>query len=879
MSRFVEIQGRVALHRYLEQTAVLWPGWRTLRLWFPHEPTERLQFVLEAPDHGALPQPDGVRAATAAPTEEPVLLGDLWRRARPMRRYRAGEAAELHLLVVAANLTAVLQQLLVECPFGLTFVSLRATEGAAEMAAFLIRGEAGRFFAHTPPLGCTSYACDELPTGGLAALPLGWAVAPLSATLWPEGASSVLVYEVGDDRHAVEAFTITEKRAIANLVEPLPAPKRPMSNPLQDLRPTPWRVVRAGGWRPPPTEGLDDRDRVRVVFRIRTFVRTPSGPGDERSYRGHDLGHALLQVLDECQAGLLPEIRYAAVQYDAEERWHLLYVAAADARLLEAWSILERFEYVPQAEEHGLHVFVAATSRMMPPIGAMLDGEDGGASVAERLRNMLGQPSSETLVLIEDASDTLGGDGNAPHRDAVTPQILHFDPSNAPSLADVLPGLIRDWHNAEPETAKAAMLAEERVAELRDRTLREMTRLGDQERADLSTATERAVQELQDQATRAADHIESATEPVVEADQVVARLNAALEHAGLSLEAAVDGLRQAAHELTGPRRAWISEHTSRVAAQLADTAPLSGEAAGVERMAEESCVRLVERTTALGNAASQLASYRPRFDGIERDATTAAEQAESERRGFEARAGELHRSLEARAQRAATELAAAQRRRDEVLARRRQVEQQETELRAYVAENERIDRENLRRAEEALRQRNAAEAERVRLEMVRDSQIPQLDREAEAAEKRLRQIDPDGICRQLADVQTKLKLLAAQVAEAERLRERLMTDLAKVRDEKTALEAKEREVENLERERGALKLKIKDASELEDALRNLRADIRELKAKLRKIDALTISASELVRQAAALLRKARKFAPSTTLSKPHLRLWWPWGRK
>lgn len=300
-------------------------------------------------------------------------------------------------------------------------------------------------------------------------------------------------------------------------------------------------------------------------------------------------------------------------------------------------------------------------------------------------------------------------------------------------------------------------------------------------------------------------------------------------------------------------------------------------------MAEDSCARLVARATALGNAASQLAFYRPRLDGIERDATTAAEQAESERRSLEARAGDLLRSLEDRAQRAASELAAAQRRRDEVLARRQHVEQQETELRVYVAENERIDRENLRRVEEARRQRNAADAERARLEIVRESQIPQLEREAEAAEQRLRQIDPDGIRQQLTDVQTNLDSLAAQVAAAQRLRDHLIADLAKVRDEKAALEAKEREVAgaraNLKRERDALKCEIKATSKLEEALRNLREEIRELEAKLREINTVTFSASELARQAEALLQKARKFAPSATASEPHLRIWWPWGRK
>jgi chromosome segregation ATPase len=194
-----------------------------------------------------------------------------------------------------------------------------------------------------------------------------------------------------------------------------------------------------------------------------------------------------------------------------------------------------------------------------------------------------------------------------------------------------------------------------------------------------------------------------------------------------------------------------------------------------------------------------------------------------------------------------------------------------------------MERQNRHRAEEARRRRNAADAERARIEMVRDSEIPQLEREAEAAETRLRQVDPDGIRRKLADVQTKLKSLASQIAEAERLGERLLADLAKARDEKAALEAKERELAvaraTVERERDALKLKIKAASELEEALRKLRTEIRELEAKLREINALTVSASELVRQAEALLQKARKFAPSSTVSEHLPRGWWPWRRK
>jgi chromosome segregation ATPase len=217
------------------------------------------------------------------------------------------------------------------------------------------------------------------------------------------------------------------------------------------------------------------------------------------------------------------------------------------------------------------------------------------------------------------------------------------------------------------------------------------------------------------------------------------------------------------------------------------------------------------------------------------------------------------------------------------MARRREVEAQESAVRAYVAENEAMERQNRHRAEEARRRRNAADAERARIEMVRDSEIPQLEREAEAAETRLRQVDPDGIRRKLADVQTKLESLASQIAEAERLGERLLADLAKVRDEKAALEAKERELAvaraTVERERDALKLKIKAASELEEALRKLRTEIRELEAKLREINALTISASELVRQAEALLQKARKIAPSTTESEPPPRSWLPWRRK
>ena len=326
MTRYLRFTSPVVLQKFVHHQAMQWADWRKLEL--RREPDVGA-FVLRIPDAAKL-RPDDERLLIAAPPSDAAggkcVLGELWRWARPVLRGAAErDAPACWLLLLQGSESAACDPLIDAAPDGFDLLELEGSEnGGQRMLACLVRGEAGRMLAQAPPEGLTPFECDELPGGGHAALPRGWGAPRMLGELWPQGADRVVLYEVeaNGEWRARECFVVN-RIPLAQLVEAKPPPIQSLEDLTRDIRPARWRVVRKASAALEEARDLDSVECWRVVFRIKTYDAgaDPLASGDRR---GHELGLAFLQVLDECEAGLLPEILYSAVDISEGERWHFL---------------------------------------------------------------------------------------------------------------------------------------------------------------------------------------------------------------------------------------------------------------------------------------------------------------------------------------------------------------------------------------------------------------------------------------------------------------------------------------------------------------------------------------------------------------------------
>jgi hypothetical protein len=809
MNRALHFDGPLAFQRFLREQAARAQNWRGLKA---QRDLKSGGFVLEWPADVEIKDMPG---CTAKPwtaflpadneADRPFELSETWRRARPVRRdERAQMTPACYLLVVKRDLESTARQVIDQAPVNLELVTLSIEEfGANEVHGFVLLGDAGRMVAHSPPIGCTGYECDPLPSGGLAAFPIGWTAPPLSENLWPQTRDSVILYAVDATSHTAVTAAITRRLPLAQILTCPSKPEPVLVDAKNSMKRTPWRVVRREAPHLEDVDDSDDQGTTSVVYRLRTFDRGSSAAGDLTSARGHELGSAFLQILDECEAGLLPDVQYSGFDADRYERWHFLSVKDAGARLLDAWNMVERFDQIKELERHGITAFLSRRSAMLPPVKALLGSGSEEHGIAERIRVMLGNPAKDTLVLIEDLEGESGTVATLEEGTPSNPRIIHIDRSRAIPLAKILPDLVREWHNAEPIIALGSSTSIESVTPLREQLERNLAAIGADENTELYAAAEAARASLASWATDAARALESASNPVAEAQQLCEVLAQTLASGASSIDEASDALQRYCQQLTQPRRSWIADQHRQTLGALEQSMPRIGEADSARQEAERCATLLCERTETLRNAATALHESEQRLSNLQGTADDAL-----------SRATQTCVEVEERARIA----------RDRVIERRRAAEErlndEQAALRRDQAAVQQLEQSNvrLRQANEELaaelaRRRQRANEEALELARYRDQEIPSLRRQTEEAERELAALAPSAIRAQLRTSQSDLQAVQRQISEARQELTRIEALIGETVQEQAALVAQRQDVERAATMLAASKAKAESAEQ------------------------------------------------------------------
>jgi|GEM_PF-2632065 len=764
MNLFYEFDSSVAFQRFLREHAITWPEWRSLRIWLR---TDGDAFIVECrkKEYQSLYRDaKPVKAARTNGSTE-LRLDDLWTRAQlVMRHQHAGTTPKHHMLLLKANEADVARLVIDEAPAGLEMLELKCiseTEGAS-FQAFIVHGDAGRILAHSPPHGCYGFECDELPRGGIAAMPIGFTLPSMLEELWPVARECVVLY-LGDG-HFPFVTTVVKRLPLVTLIRTDPKPLLSLSEHSKRIVATPWHVVRSLRRVVDDDEHLEDeRLRVKVVYRLRTFDHAPVAGESHARSRGHELGRDFLQVLDECEAGLLPEVRYAAVDIGECERWHFLCLQNANQRLLDAWNMIERFDHISVLEPHGIHAYLSVASRMLPPVEAMLGGGSSDRAIGQRIGKMLGSPPPGTIVLIEDLEHSTSANVPSATSVAPNPRLIHVDLSKAKLLSEVLPSLVRDWNNAEPIRALLGLSTPEGVSSVRTEINSILRTIGCDEDNLLRTAIESAQAALERWATEAAQSIKQASIPVAEAKRVCDELVETLRAGDGSIQRASYALTTFCKQLTEPRRNWITEQTSQAATQLAQVAPRNAEAQIAQVATAHLRDQMEQLTQQLGRATEELRTLAPQIEERDRAAENVLIRVGATRGDVETRASATIYRIAARMERVREHLEAAQRQNNAVEKERQRLAAEESNVEKLESATRTLAAQNQAKEQRLKQRQTDATEQRQRLERARDIQIPMLEKEAIAEEQRLKQLDGKKIERRLANATAKLKQLTDEL--------------------------------------------------------------------------------------------------------------------
>lgn len=789
MTRAVEITGNEPMQVFLEFHATRWPNWRRQRCLF----SERGCWI-ELPDGTDDPEMTGVKVRSSMPAHSELSsmqLGDLWKYFAPGPRDRSLEGPPAcWLLLVQDAAGTVGDQVIDQAPFNLERLELQEITGGASLPlyAYLIHGDAGRMLAQVPPPGCTAYECENLPRNLLAALPLGWSPPRLPDELWPEGGERVALYGRGSSTSSdVRVLTVTKRLPLARMLTMEPTVHVPLARNEQRLLRSSWRVLRAPTYTIQATEDVDEVDRRPAVFRFKTYDQSRAMGAASQSPKGHELGAALLQALDECEVGLLPDFRYASHDHDELERWHLLYSDQVDSQLLDAWNLVERFDPVDELVRHGLQVFVSTASRMLPPFQAVLVGDGKDAAWIEHIREMLGNPEDDAIVLIEDMDDPLGPSSGTGPRGSASPRIIHLPPPKGLLfLRSVIRKIIKPWHNAEPIHALAAMGSPQGVSEYREVLETRLIEIATEESGELRAAAEATQQDFATWARALMDAVEKNSVDVRSANDVCEGLNTELRNADASIGEACTALLRLANLVTEPRRAWITQQSQQLAFHLQSAAPLTKEIQEVHTFAASATPQLRTATEKLARASVALEALEPDMMKVGADADVCLARARSTQGSIEAAAVRMITDVTQRRALVAEKLAAAMREqtkvqavRDALIAERVVLDELEIKNRAQHARNV--------AARKMLDVRTKAAAEEsARLEQVRSVEIPEQSRLATEAERKLMQMDRGGIEAKLSKVNGEIKRIDAEILS---FGARVVV-LNEARDEATKLKAR-----------------------------------------------------------------------------------------
>lgn len=816
MKKTIHFDGPLAFQRFLRDHAARAQNWRALKA---QRDVNSDGFILEWPADVEIKDMPG---CTAKPwtafspanndADRPFALGETWRRARPIRRdERAQLAPTCYLLVVHGDLEATARQVIDQAPVNLEFVTLSIEEsGSKKVHGFLLLGDSGRMVAHSPPMGCTGYECDSLPSGGLAALPVGWTAPPLSEHLWPQTRDCVILYSVDPTRYAAMTAAVTCRLPLAQILT-CPSKAEPvLVDSRNRMMRAPWRVIRRETPHAEDIDKLEEEGTTSVVYRLRTFDRGSTVAGDLTSARGHELGSAFLQILDECEAGLLPDVQYSGFDAGRYERWHLLSVKDAGPRLLDAWNMVERFDHIKELERHGISVYLSRRSVMLPPVKALLGGGPGEHSIAQRIRVMLGNPGKDTLVLIED----LEGDSGSALEDGTpsNPRIIHIDRSRAIPLTKILPDLIRDWHNAEPITVLGSSTSLESVTPLREKLESNLKAIGEDENTELHEAAEFALASLDSWATNAAHELEMASTPVAKAQQLCEVLTHTLASGAGSIDEASAALQRYCEQLTQPRRSWIADQHRQTLGALEQSMPHIGEANSARQESERSSNLLLERTETLRNASTALRESEERLGSLQGSADDALAMATRTCTEVEERARIARDRVIERRRVAEERLSVAKEVQQQLIAEQRSLQRDEDVVREFERGNTRLDQENKDFTAQLNRRRQRANEEALQLARYRDEEIPSLRQQTDDAERELESLEPSKIRAQLQAAQSELDAVGRKVTDAREKLAQIKEVLRETDQARSALDEQLQDVEQAATALAACKAKA-DAAE------------------------------------------------------------------
>ena len=855
MNTYLRFDGSLAFQRFLGDHATRIAGWRGVRAW---KPPGQEGFLVEWPSTEPLPTTLGGFTESAPPSPSSgssFLLGETWRRARPVRREERGHMApSCFLILVREGLDGAARLIIEQAPAGLEFISLSIGDGgvAKEACGFLLRGEAGRMVAHAPPFGCVGYECDELREELLLAFPVGWTVPPLLEELWPEMGGSVHLYAADSTTHSITTGVLRRRLPLADLVSCTAKPQEVLINAHASMKRTPWRVIRRESPRTDHEGEAEERGVVSVVYRLRTFDRAFSAAGDISSSRGHELGQSFLQILDECEAGLLPEVLYAGFDAQRYERWHLLYIKEATERLLDSWNMVERFDHLEELETHGIHAYLSRRSSMLPPVRALLGSGSDHRAIGERIRALLGNPGKDTIVLIEDLEEDPRSPSTIEDGPPSNPRIIHIDRCRAVPLRKVLPDLVRDWHNAEPISALGASSEHEALGPLREQLERKLLAIGEDEDSELRAAADSARSALSSWATAVANALDAASKPVADAQELCVALGITLGNAASSINDASEALGRYCDRLTTPRRDWMARESERTTAALQETAPRIDEARSAQREAERSAGLLEERTRTLQAAADAVRSFEPRLDALQLEGETALAQATQTRSEVEARARATAARIAQRRQDVQEQLQAAQQVQASLNAERERLRQEESAVIQLERANAALRQANDAKTAELAARRQRTSDETRELTRYRDQEIPSLTRQTEEAERQLAALNPNGIRSRLRDAQTTLDEANSQIqkanqeivriqgitTEVEQARSRLITQREAVEKAAAERSARQAEADAAERDLSRQRDELESAQKAGGAVENCEKRLKYAKKALAEIESM-----------------------------------------
>ena len=650
MSRCIEFSHAASFMKFLDLEATRVENWHDTVWW---KLDGGAGFRIALPAETDLHIPADARIVDEPPTAAigaPRLLGELWKSARPISRAHLATAIpHCWMLLIDVDAPGLYDAVIESAPAMLQLIEFRIGQSpdATVHRAFIVHGTPGQMLAHQPPFGCRSFECDELPGGGLAAFPIGWTLPSLPHQLWPEPNASFLLYTIDHvGTHAAYALEVTQRTPLSALLGIEARSPKLIANPLARLDPVPWRVLPYRSGHNADRLDSERQGAVPAVFRLRTYDRgldfretaldAPAEPD------GHDLGHALLQVLDEAEAGILPEFAYAAADASVggtRQRWHFLHSEHVDTRLLDAWNAIERFDYIHELASDELHVFVSTSSQMSPPLQAVLDTAANRPAVVQRLRKLFGNPGPATIVLVEADPEA---DAFLRHSRSTPPDpiVTHIDRAAMQPLGEVLRTIVRDWHNLEPLQALAESTTPSSVQTARDAYEGTLAGIAADEHSELQRAADEGQRALGEWAARAQAALEESSAPVRDARQVCQALTSALTSGEASLGAACSALASISRTLTEPRRAWIREQTTQVASALREVAPTLADIESVRERASQTRSELHAATTQLRNATEALQQLSPQLAAADASALEASTQASTVRVQVARRASE-----------------------------------------------------------------------------------------------------------------------------------------------------------------------------------------------------------------------------------------------